>query len=276
MHRRINAVLEFTRRALGPVKPVLEEILQAECSVAAAWARSAHQRLMTVQWVLPPQPENFDHHIDLFYWWLSSRNPQWVERGVYGALCLKGGKVLDLCCGDGFNARNFYSLTSESVTGCDFDPLILRTARRKNRAPNVTFVEADIRSDMPEGIFENIAWDAAIEHFTPEEIDRIVQNIKIRLAPDGIVSGYTVVEKGEGKKHLSHHEYEFRDKEDLRGFFEPHFKHVLVFETVYPGRHNLYFWASDEEIPFSPKWSKACNTWSTAEATDASDALHHG
>ena len=37
---------------------------------------------MRVQWELPPQPENFDHSIDLFYWWQHSRNPQWIERGA--------------------------------------------------------------------------------------------------------------------------------------------------------------------------------------------------
>jgi len=105
---------------------------------------------------LPPQTESFDHHIDLFCWWQQTRNPQWVERGVYSALCLKGGRALELCCGDGFNARNFYSLTSESVVACDFDPSILKTARRKNSAANVTFVQADIRANMPEGTFDKL------------------------------------------------------------------------------------------------------------------------
>jgi SAM-dependent methyltransferase len=274
MYWKIRALLKQIGKAIGLMKPVVEVLSQIECSIASAWSRSAHSRLMAVQWALPPQPENFDHHIDLFYWWLKTRNPQWVERGVYSALCLKGGKVLELCCGDGFNARNFYSLNSESVIGCDFDPIILKTARRKNRAPNVSLVEADIRTDMPDGIFDNIVWDAAIEHFTPKEIDAIMKNIKRRLRPDGIVSGHTVVEKGEGQKHLSHHEYEFKDKEDLRRFFTPHFKNVLVFETVYPGRRNLYFWASNGIIPFSPQWSSGCNTWAT-EPADTGNSLQH-
>jgi len=272
MHWRIRALLEYIRKPLAPLKPVIEFFSQIECKVASAWSRSAHRRLMTVQWGLPPQPENFDHHIDLFYWWLKCRNPQWVERGVYGALCLKGGKVLELCCGDGFNTRNFYSLTSETVIGCDFDPLILKTARRKNHAPNVSFTQADIRRSMPEGSFDNIVWDAAIEHFTPEEIDDIMKNIKARLRADGIVSGHTVVEREGGQKQLTHHEYEFKDKEDLRRFFTPYFKNVLVIETIYPERHNLYFWASDGTIPFSPGWPRACNTW-TAEPAGAGDAL---
>lgn len=136
MHWRIRALLAHISKAFVPLKPLIEGFSQVECMIASAWARSAHHRLMLVQWKLPPLPENFDHHIDLYYWWLKSRNPQWVERGVYGALCLKGGKVLELCCGDGFNARNFYSLASETVVGCDFDPIILKTAdARTNRWP---------------------------------------------------------------------------------------------------------------------------------------------
>src|SRR4029079_4851400 len=131
-----------------------------------------------------------------------------------------------------------------NVIACDFDPAAIQTARRKNRAPNLTFVLADIRTEMPKGSFENIIWDAAIEHFTPDETDRILREIKTRLGPGGILSGYTIVESGAGKS-LSHHEYEFKDKTDLHRFLAPHFMHVTVFETLFPGRHNLYFWASD-------------------------------
>lgn len=172
--------------------------------------------------------------------------------------------MLELCCGDGFNARNFYSLISESVVACDFDPLILKIARRKNHAPKVRFVQADIRTDIPTGLFDNVIWDAAIEHFTPDEIDAILTNITRRLRPHGILSGHTIVEKTGGQKHLTHHEYEFKDKEDLRRFLTPHLKNVWVFETIYPDRHNLYFWASEGPITFSPQWTRACNAW-TAE-----------
>ncbi len=213
---------------------------------------------MAVQWGIPPVPESFDHRIDLFYQWEAVRNPQWVERGVYGALALRGGNVLELCCGDGFNARNFYSLTSKHVVACDFDPKILRVARRKNPAPNISYRLADIRLQMPEGQYENIVWDAAIEHFTEKEIEHIMRSIKSRLTRDGILSGFTVTERPDGKMQLIHHEYEFKNKEDLLRFFTPHFANVLVFETEYPGRHNLYFWASDSAIPFGNGWPHAC------------------
>ena len=162
-------------------KPILEPVLQIESWIARLWVSSAHQRLMSLQWTIPPQPEHFDHQIDLFYQWLESRNSLWVERGVFSSLALSGGNVLELACGDGFNARNFYSLRSKHLIACDFDQKAIEIARRKNCAPNVTFVLADIRTAMPAGTFQNVIWDAAIEHFTPDEILQILKDIKCRL-----------------------------------------------------------------------------------------------
>jgi SAM-dependent methyltransferase len=239
------------KRAL---RPILEGVYGAEAALTARWASSAHRRHMWAQWALGSNPEFFDHHQDLYYQWTATRNSLWVERGAFGSLALKGGDVLELACGDGFNAKNFYSLRSKSVVACDFDPQALALAKRKNSAPNVTYVLADIRHDMPPGRFENIVWDAAIEHFTPDEIAKIMAEIKNRLKPDGVLSGYTLVEKEDGSHHLHQHEYEFHDMEDLARFLRPHFKNVKVFETIYPTRHNLYFWASDGIVPFDSGW----------------------
>lgn len=232
-------------------KPLAEGIFSIEAALAAKWASASHRRLKFAQWGIPPVPEHFDHDIDLFYQWRKTRSSFWVERGVFGGLALKGGNVLELACGDGFNSRNFYSLRSTNVVACDFDPKAIATAQRKNSAPNVQFVLADIRHAMPEGIFENVVWDAAIEHFTPDETALILRNIVSRLSPGGILSGYTIVERDSGQKMLSHHEYEFKGADDLRAVLLPYFKNVRVFETVYPDRHNLYFWASDGSLPLN-------------------------
>ena len=250
---------KFLRVCLRPLKSLLEGVAQIEASLAARWAAAAHRRLFFVQWRLPPQPEHFDHRIDLYYQWPVKRQSFWLERGVYGSLALQPGcTLLELACGDGFNARHFYSLRCCEVVACDFDPRALATARRKNRAPNVTYLLADIRTAMPAGQFDNIAWDAAIEHFTPVEIAGLMRDIRARLKPGGVLSGYTIVEQATGVKSLSHHEYEFKNKEDLLRFLTPHFANVTVFETVHPTRHNLYFWASDGVLPFAPDWAHAC------------------
>jgi SAM-dependent methyltransferase len=179
---------------------------------------------------------------------------------VFGSMCLRGGDVLELCCGDGFNARNFYSLKSRQVIACDFDPLAIRAARRKNAAPNVTFLLADIRTAMPEGQFETVVWDASIEHFTSAEIQQIMAAIKRRMAPTGILTGNTIVARDDGAKQLSHHEYEFKDRSDLLRFLAPHFRNAAVFDTLWPTRHSLYFWASDGPLPFGRDWPTVVHT----------------
>ncbi|MEO8263347.1 MAG: class I SAM-dependent methyltransferase, partial [Pseudolysinimonas sp.] len=156
---------------------------------------------------------------------------------------------LELCCGEGFMTRHFYSLLAESVVAIDFDPGAIRMARRDNAASNTTYILGDIRSDIPEGEFENIVWDAAIEHFTEEETAALMGVIASRLTADGILSGYTLLEGEGGAHHLHQHEYEFHDKEDIARFLTPYFKNVQVSETTFPNRTNLYFYASNGPLP---------------------------
>jgi SAM-dependent methyltransferase len=239
-------------------KPVLETLFSNEARLAESWSSNAHKRLCWAQWRLPPNPEYFHHKIDLYWQWNATRNSFWVERGVYSTLAIEpGATVLELCCGDGFNAYAFYSKCANGVVAVDFDKAAIAYAKSRFRAPNLTFRVADIRSQMPEGDFNNIVWDAAIEHFTETEIADLMLQIKQRLAKKtGVLSGYTIVERDDGVKHLHQHEYEFHSKEDLERFLKPHFRNVTVFETIFPERHNLYFWASDGVIPFAPGWTR--------------------
>src|SRR5215467_8509370 len=100
-------------------KTVLTSVFEVEAYVARHWVSAAHRRLQQAQWGIPPNPEYFDHHIDLYYQWLNTRISFWLERGAFGSLALQGGDVLELACGDGFNSRNFYSLRSKKVVACD-------------------------------------------------------------------------------------------------------------------------------------------------------------
>lgn len=164
-----------------------------------------------------------------------------------------GGTILELCCGDGFYTRNFYSLLAKGIIAIDFDKKAIWLAKNKNYHPNIKYLLMDIRKEIPNGIFDNIIMDAALEHFTENEIFKLLDEIKKRLKPGAVFSGYTVVEKPSGIKQLDHHEYEFKNKEDLGRFLKKVFKYYLIFETIYPDRHNLYFYASDDlkSIPFS-------------------------
>lgn len=234
--------------------------LSALSSTAAAsrrWASSVHRVKFLVEWGLGTPPENFDHNIDIYHHWPQSRDPFWAERGIFNLLAMRpGAQLLELCCGTGFNAKNFYSHRAKSVLAVDFSPEAIAFAKKYETAPNLEYRVADIRTDMPIGPFDNIFWDAAIEHFTEIEIEELLVEIKGRLAPSGIVSGYTLAEIPGSRKpgETIYHEVIFRNKEDLRRFFEPHFKNVTVLATRSLQRQNLHFWASDGDVPFSPTW----------------------
>jgi len=208
-----------------------------------------HFAQFAVQWSFSPRPEWFDHYLDQHWQWSAKNSSLWVERGVFSRLVIKpNANMLEICCGDGFNARHFYSSKASSIIALDFDKDAIPHAKRYNSATNITYVQQDIRDGLPQGHYDNIVWDAAIEHFTEAEIDKIMAELVHRLGPNGILSGYTITQAADGTKGNDLHEYEFKNKEDLRRFFTPHFAFVKVWETIYPTRHNLYFIASQTPI----------------------------
>ena len=212
--------------------------------------RSTHHLQFLVEWAVD-NPEYFDHNIDMYSSWYKTRESFPVERGVFSSFAMTpNSRVLDLCCGDGFNSYYFYSLRAKHVTAIDFDREAIRWAKRNYKASNLTFNIGDIRTDIQDGPFDNIVWDAAVEHFTETEITALMSRIKSVLAPSGTLSGYTIIEPAEGGKHLHQHEYEFHSKDDLARFLTPHFNNVRVFQTVFPSRKNLYFYATDGTLPF--------------------------
>lgn len=233
-------------------------VMKAVNAALRALTAAGHRIQMAMEWRVEPHPEWFDHFIDLHYQWTARRLPFFLERGVFSLLAVKpAASVLELCCGDGFNAHHFYSIRAARVHAVDFDPAAIAHARRHFRAPNVAYDVADIRTAMPAGTYDNVIWDAAIEHFTEAEIAAVMRGIRERLRPGGVLSGYTILEEEDHAKQHHEHEYEFRSKADLARFLTPHFAEVLVFQTDYPTRRNLYFYASDAPLPFDPGWPDA-------------------
>ncbi len=74
-------------------KPILEKVSKLECSISSWWVSNAHRRLFLIQWFIPPTPEHFDHRIDLYYQCLASRNPLWVEGGIFSSTALREGGI---------------------------------------------------------------------------------------------------------------------------------------------------------------------------------------
>src|SRR5690242_216166 len=169
--------IQALRKGLSFAKPLLEAVFSFEARVAAKWAASAHHRLFLAQWGLYPTPEFFEHKIGHYWLWEAKNSPWSVERGVFSLLAMKQDcNALELCCGDGFNAHYFYRARVKSMICVDFDETAIKYAKRNFRSSNIRYELADIRTQMPAGTFDNIVWDAAIEHFTETEISEIMLN----------------------------------------------------------------------------------------------------
>jgi len=249
------------KRAVALRKANLLPLIKAANRMLRRVTGFGHKLQFETEWVGSKNPEWFDHLIDQHWKWADTRNPLSWERGFFSTLAMElDCTVLDLCCGGGFFSNRFYSGRAKEVVAVDFDPSAIAHANTNYAAPNLRYTCADIRTGMPTGDFTNVVWDAAIEHFTQDEMTGIINNIKGRLAKSkGVLSGYTIIERSHGKS-LEHHEYEFKSRDELVDLLKRFFAHVTVIQTetrdYMEVRDNLYFFASDGPVPFGARWEK--------------------
>lgn len=212
----------------------------------------SHHLQYKVEGFLRPSAEWFDHEIDVQWQWSARQSSMFLERGVLNTLAMRpGGEVLELCCGDGFNTHRFYAGRAGRVLAVDHDEHALRHARRLHGRPNVRYASCDISRGLPEGPFDNVVWDSAIHHFSEAEVHTILGFIHARLRPDGVLSGYTIIEPG---ADYAYARMTFTKPEELAELLERKFPYVGVLQTPDALRQNLYFFASNasESLPFGP------------------------
>lgn len=210
-----------------------------------------HKKQFEFDWGAKEQPRWFNHYTDLYYKFRETRNPLWLERGVFSSLAIPlDSKILELCCGDGFNTFHFYSNRASSIYAVDFDLSALDFAKKYNQNSKIEYQFCDITKSLPNDKFNNIVWDASIEQFTEEQVLLILNNIKEIMLDGAILSGYTAQGVKGSSTKLSHNRREFDSKSDLENFLKLVFKNVRVFETFYSDRTNLYFYASEGRVPF--------------------------
>lgn len=211
-----------------------------------------HHVQFALEWQTGRTPNWFDHNLDLYYQWPKTGNCLGIERGVFSLMAMRPqARILELCCGDGFYTWHFFSARATSILAVDIDPQVIKIAQRNHGRDNIEFRVVDIVKHMPEGIYDNIVWDSALEYFEAAEISTLMKQISQRLAPNGVLSGHVIIQENfnEGQK------FAFQSEADLLSFMEPCFSHVKTFESIHEGRRNLYFYAGMSSLPFDGNWN---------------------
>jgi len=234
---RFRVLRELAYRSLVPLVRIGNRIGRAVGSLT-------HLFQLKLEGVLRPHGEWYDHYVDANWQWGATGRSSFLERGVFNNLVMTpGASLLELCCGDGFFTRHFYAARASRVAAVDANPEALAHARRHNAAENISYESCDIRASLPDGPFDNVVWDSALHHFTKGETLEILALVKERLAPRGVLSGYTEVED----IPYAFRKVDFRGKADVAELLGQAFRHVMVIETPDPQRTNLYFFASDSK-----------------------------
>ena len=182
----------------------------------------------------------FDHRIDHLR---GPENWHWHERGVLAQRVMKpGGRVLDLCCGDGIYSGLVYAPHAAQVDAVDRDGLALAMARWRFRRPNLRFLRRDIVHDeLPAATYDTVCWFEAIEHFSVEAGHRVLAKVARALAPTGgVLIGSTSIFAHAGG-HNDEHDNEFLTVEQLQAFLAPHFAQVEIRTSPWPDRTAAYF-----------------------------------
>jgi ubiquinone/menaquinone biosynthesis C-methylase UbiE len=99
-----------------------------------------------------------------------------------------GDKVLDVCCGTGDQAFN-YAKAGITATGIDFDPNMLKLARKDKRnqvSDNVSFLQADARNlPFKGGFFDYASISFALHEKERAARDKIITEMKRVVKKDG-------------------------------------------------------------------------------------------
>src|SRR5579859_4376407 len=204
-------------------------------AVASRHLTYAAQYFKTVcDWQIPPVPEFNDHFNNLFYLMPRLRRTFWLEGAVFCGLGIKpGGRILELCSGSGFYTDLFYSPFASEIVAVDFDPRAIEFAKEFHSRPNIRYEVLDIRKELPAGPFDTVIWDTAIEHFTADEVGKILDHVRSISVEDVPLLGYTVAEPETAPEHPDHEQH-FRGIGDLAALLKKSFKNVRVFERTHP------------------------------------------
>ncbi len=127
-----------------------------------------------------------------------------------------GGRLLDLCSGDGFYDYWFYRHRADVVCIEKLEEAHKFAVEHWSHE-KITYINADVLTYEPEpAAFDVVLIRGAIEHFNQEDQQRLFTMSLNALKPGGYFCGDTPAKQEDGNKALDSHEFEWADETEMR------------------------------------------------------------
>lgn len=187
-------------------------------------ATTRQQRIQEAEYLLPI------HYLDLVpqlrYVWVISESYWRIVAELIAPFC--GQRVLDAGCGDG---RLCYNLRKENLklTGIDFSARAIAFAKAFN--PDVEFIVADLTTYRPDKVFNVICMVEVLEHFPPELISKVLDNLHRCLRDDGKM----IVTVPSTNLPVTPKHYQHFSPETLRATLRPYFEVTELYGHIKMG-----------------------------------------
>jgi len=216
--------------------------------VARYASKLASQLMFKAQWGYQ-EPEWFDHRHHLLDLENFFKDYWAIPACEIVAVLPWGGKILELCSGDGFYPYHFYKTRASEIVCVEFDEEVYRHALRCHSAPNIQYnLQSVLDYEPPENYFDVVSIRGAIEHFSEADQFAIFQKAHKALKVGGYFCGDTPVANPDPQhKHLSHHEREYADEAELERELKKIFEWVEAYQVVSQDRKNLFWKAKKME-----------------------------
>jgi len=119
----------------------------------------------------------------------------------------EGKSVLDMGCGPGQTA--FYVKGYRSYLGVDVSEVCLQKARECAAERPATFMQGNLASYEPKGLFDVIVLADSLYYVSPLKIDSVLDRLLEHLTPEGVIVMRTRDDDGRRKPLLAKIEAEF-------------------------------------------------------------------
>ena len=150
---------------------------------------------------------------------------------------VKGKRVLDIACGEGYGSDLLAGFASE-VAGVDIDieSIQLATAKYTKKHKNLHF-KSGSASNIPydNEVFDIVISFETIEHLNEETQEKFLTEIKRVLAPGGILVMSTPDKKNYTDRYSNKNEFHLHEfyKTEFTDFFKNYFINTIFFEQGY-------------------------------------------